>query len=168
MGIISFLFGSQKPIHRTPRVIIESSYAGNVEHNTYYLRKCMNHSLLKGEAPYASHGLYTQPGVLDDKIETEREMGLHAGWAWMDVADLVAVYCDNGVSEGMRRGIQKAREKNIPVEHRSIYSEVCANCGARDSFASCLLDVPGETRINWYICRNCGYRKKGTGLDKGV
>lgn len=48
------------------RVIIESPYAGNVEANATYLRRCLRDSLLRGEAPFASHAIYTLPGVLDD------------------------------------------------------------------------------------------------------
>lgn len=45
------------------RVVIESPFAGDVELNLRYLRACMHHCLKSGEAPYASHALYTQPGV---------------------------------------------------------------------------------------------------------
>jgi len=65
------------------RVIIESPFAGKGEtasermfeeyKNIRYLRACMRDCLLKGEAPFASHGLYTQEGVLDDTIPEERE-----------------------------------------------------------------------------------------------
>jgi hypothetical protein len=99
-------------------VVIESPYAGDVERNLRYLRACLRDSLLRGEAPFASHGLYTQAGVLDDLVRADREMGMHAGWAWMQRADLVAVYEDFGISSGMRRGIAMA--VHVPVEYRSI------------------------------------------------
>jgi hypothetical protein len=123
----------------------------------------MAHSLSKGEAPFASHGLYTQPGVLDDNIKAEREKGLHAGWAWMDAADLVAVYCDEGLSDGMKRGIKRAEEKSIRIEYRLTQSERCINCNISDVHAY----FPNEG-IGEHICRNCGYRKTGTVLDKSV
>lgn len=44
-------------------VIIESPFAGDVVRNLRYLRACMRDCLRRGEAPYASHALYTQPGV---------------------------------------------------------------------------------------------------------
>lgn len=47
-------------------VIIESPYAGDVDRNLEYLRAAMRDCLKRGEAPFASHALYTQPGVLDD------------------------------------------------------------------------------------------------------
>jgi len=100
--------------------IIESPYAGDVESNLIYLRRCLRDSLMRGEAPYASHALYTQPGVLDDRDPAQRERGISAGWDWMRRADKVAVYCDRGVSDGMRRGIARARDLGLPVEFRFV------------------------------------------------
>ena len=57
------------------RVIVESPYAGNVEGNIEYARACVRDSLARGEAPIASHLLYTQCGVLRDELATERAMG---------------------------------------------------------------------------------------------
>lgn len=65
-----------------PRVVVESPYAGDVERNLRYLRAALRDCLLRGEAPYASHAIYTQPGVLDDDIPSERTRGIHAGLAW--------------------------------------------------------------------------------------
>ena len=67
-------------------VIIESPYAGNVPLNLLYLRACMRDCLSRGEAPFASHALYTQPGVLDDGDPAERAHGIEAGFAWRAVA----------------------------------------------------------------------------------
>ena len=47
-------------------VIFESPYAGDVEANTEYARRCVRDSLMRGEAPIASHLLYTQPGILHE------------------------------------------------------------------------------------------------------
>ncbi len=57
------------------RVIIESPYAGDVETNVRYARACVRDSLLHGEAPIASHLLYTQEGVLRDEVPEERRWG---------------------------------------------------------------------------------------------
>jgi hypothetical protein len=140
---------------KIPRIIVESPFSGNVERNTAYLRKCLNDSLLRGEAPYASHGLYTQEGVLNDLISEERNMGLRAGWAWIEVADTTAVYCDYGLSDGMKKGIFLALENHIPVECRFLKKTICLNC---DSDEPCFgLSVKGDDlRI---ICKSCGYDK---------
>ena len=78
----------------------------------------MRDSLMRGEAPLASHLLYTQ--MLDDTIPAEREMGMGAGKAWSEFAECVIVYDDLGVSKGMEWGIEAAKSRCIPVEYRSI------------------------------------------------
>ncbi len=102
------------------RVVIESPYAGDVGYNLRYLRACMADCLRRDEAPYASHGLYTQPGVLDDGKPIERELGIVAGFAWRDVADLTVVYTDLGVTKGMQCGVDDATRKGRPVEFRTL------------------------------------------------
>ena len=99
-------------------VVIESPYAGDVEKNLAYMRVAMCDSLARGEAPFASHALYTQ--VLRDENPKERELGMQAGFAWGRVAELTAVYLDLGITAGMLRGIDRAIEAGRPVEYRSI------------------------------------------------
>lgn len=103
-----------------PLVIIESPYAGDVEANVEYARMCVKDSLMRGEAPTASHLLYTQPGILDDTIPEERQLGIEAGLEWRRVAERTVVYADRGISEGMRYGIALAIESRIPVAYRHI------------------------------------------------
>lgn len=92
------------------RVIIESPYQGNIELNLRYLRACMADCIRRGEAPFASHGLYTQPGVLRDGVPEERMAGIHAGFAWRGAADATVVYTDLGTSTGMGYGIKAAKQ----------------------------------------------------------
>lgn len=101
-------------------VILESPYAGNIEANVEYARKCLHDSLSRGEAPIASHLLYTQPGVLDDDDPIERQWGIDAGLAWKRVADASVVYTDRGISRGMEYGIAAAKAVGIPIEYRSL------------------------------------------------
>lgn len=102
-------------------VIIESPYAGDVEANVDYARRCVRDSLSRGEAPIASHLLYTQPGILDDNDPIERQWGIDAGLAWRAVAQASVVYIDmGGVSRGMEYGIAAAKAAGIPIEYRSI------------------------------------------------
>lgn len=105
------------------RVIIESPYAGDVEKNMRYLWACMSDCLHRGETPYASHGLYTQPGVLRDDVPEERELGIRAGFAWRAVAEKTVVYTDLGVSRGMEYGIAHATELGHPIEYRQLRGE---------------------------------------------
>ena len=103
------------------RVILESPYAGNVDLNTRYARLCVKDSLSKGEAPLASHLLYTQ--MLDD--DEEREWGINAGLEWLKGAEYTVVYTDLGVSDGMKRGIEAAYAAGLPVEWRRLG---CSGC----------------------------------------
>lgn len=104
-------------------VIIESPYAGDIRANVSYARACVRDSLLRGEAPIASHLLYTQPGILDDDIPSERQQGIDAGLAWRSAAQATVVYTDAGISKGMEYGIAAAKAAGIPVEYRSLYNQ---------------------------------------------
>ncbi len=101
-------------------VILESPYAGEVEANVAYARRCLRDSLRRGESPIASHLLYTQPGVLDDAVPVERQQGIDAGLAWRRVAEASVVYTDRGISKGMEYGIKAAEQAGIPVEYRRL------------------------------------------------
>lgn len=101
-------------------VIIESPYAGDVQANLAYARKAVRDSLMRGEAPLASHLLYTQDGILNDDIPEERKRGIEAGLAWISFADASVVYADRGISKGMEYGIEQAQAAGIPVEVRFI------------------------------------------------
>lgn len=102
------------------RVILESPYAGDVDGNLIYARACVRDSLLRHEAPIASHLLYTQPGILNDDDQSERQHGIDAGLAWGMVADATVVYIDKGISRGMQYGIGKALKQKRPVEYRAL------------------------------------------------
>lgn len=102
-------------------VILESPYTGDVEANEEYARLCVRDSLSRGEAPIASHLLYTQPGILDDDAPAERQWGIDAGLAWKAVAHGSVVYTDRGITRGMEYGIAAAKAEGIPVEMRTIY-----------------------------------------------
>ena len=108
--------------HQMRRVILESPFAGDVVANQQYARACVRDALLRGEAPLASHLLYTQPGILNDDDRNERAHGINAGHAWMHHADAVVVYTDRGISSGMQAGIRSAEFHGVPVEYRSLGS----------------------------------------------
>ena len=112
-------------------VIVESPYAPKDATSTedfakkialheVYARAAMKDCLRRGEAPYASHLLYTQPGVLDDMVSAERSLGIEAGLAWGKKADATVVYEDLGLSGGMLLGIATAKAERRPVEMRRL------------------------------------------------
>ena len=114
----------------TRRVIIESPYAGNSRwrvvaffqrvQNRKYARAAVRDRLWRGESPIASPRLYTQPGILREEIPGERQQGIEAGLAWRAVAEVSAVYTDQGISKGMTFGIEAAEAAGIPVEYRTL------------------------------------------------
>jgi hypothetical protein len=103
------------------RVIIESPFAGHgatpeeraadAERKLRYARACLADSLARGEAPLASHLLYTQPGVLDDAKPEEREKGIKAGFAWRCLAEATVFCVDLGMSPGMIAALEDAQSE---------------------------------------------------------
>lgn len=105
--------------------ILESPFAGDTpkdtEINIQYARACMKDMLLKEEAPYASHLLYTQEGVLDDKVPSERSRGIYAGFAWKHLPNVHTIfYTDRGMSLGMDLALEYCKQKGMSYELRSL------------------------------------------------
>lgn len=102
-------------------VIIESPYKGDIERNVKYARECVKDSLMRGEAPLASHLLYTQEGILDDNVPEERTLGILAGLSWTKVAEKHVFYIDHGMSSGMMIARSSAIINGVDIEYRNIY-----------------------------------------------
>ena len=97
---------------------LRASGERTMEMNLEYARRCMKDSLEKGEAPFAMHLLYTQ--VLNDSLVEERKQGMICGLAWLLHAEAVILYCDYGVSSGMKAAYKKALANDIVIELRFI------------------------------------------------
>lgn len=102
---------------------IEDIRAAELERNSRYLSAALADCLRRGEAPFASHGLYTRPGVLDDGKPEERAHGILAGFAWRYVAATTIFYVDLGWSDGMQRGLQHVHEIGATCELRRLGGE---------------------------------------------
>lgn len=102
------------------RTIIESPFAGDTAANLAYARAAVADSLGRGEAPLASHLIYTQPGIIGDGINATRGWGLEANLQWIDAADQLVVYTDRGISPDMTLAITAARRAGLQVIHRSL------------------------------------------------
>lgn len=102
------------------RVILESPFAGDIEANLIYARRALRDSLSRGEAPLASHLLYTQPGVLEDSQAEDRKLGIAAGLAWRGVAQLQVFYTDRGWSRGMIFAFAQCLEEQREFELRAL------------------------------------------------
>lgn len=111
-------------------VIIESPFMGkgetdeqklyNQEQNIAYARRCVRECVTEhGEAPIASHLLFTQEGILRDSAPSERDMGIEAGLAWRFVADFTVFYVDRGWSHGMRQALALCKKEKRPYKIRS-------------------------------------------------
>ena len=105
-------------------VLIESPYRGNsyekIFENIIYARLCVINSLSRGEIPFASHLLYAQTGITDDRNPEERKRGIAAGWRMGEFASLSAFYIDMGWSSGMLSGKETAEKIGRPIEERSL------------------------------------------------
>lgn len=118
------------------RVCIESPYGGDIALNVRYARACMRDCVKRGEAPLASHILYTQVGILDDSIPEERELGMRCGFEWNRWADRTVVYGDLGISNGMQAGMRDAVKRGRAIEHRKIgFGWINATIGPADAKA---------------------------------
>lgn len=118
-------------------VVVESPFATNTitlpggrQHeieqteNVTYARACLHDCLVSyGEAPYASHLLYPQPGVLDDDVPHERDLGIKAGLEVGRKADLRIFYLDRGFSSGMAWALRFALEIGQECEVRRLGGE---------------------------------------------
>jgi hypothetical protein len=105
-------------------VVLESPFAAfdeyTVEDNIEFARRCMRDCILKGEAPIASHLLYTQPGILDDEIPEERAIGIEAGLLWAAHAEEAVFYTDRGFSRGMKQALERHQREGRPVVLRTL------------------------------------------------
>lgn len=116
-------------------VVIESPFAGhstwpwpftglgkwiNRQQNIRYARRAMADSLARGEAPIASHLLYTQRGILRDDVYDERMRGIQAGFLWARCAKRRIFYVDRGMSPGMVLARREAAAIGQTIEFRAI------------------------------------------------
>ncbi len=108
-----------------PKVQLESPFGAPTREgiitNVAYALIAMRDSLERGEAPFASHLLYTQ--MLDDRDPHERSEGIEAGLVIGNDAALTAVYTDLGISRGMKYGIERAEAEGREIVWRRLYDE---------------------------------------------
>ena len=107
-------------IIRRPLVIVESPYAGDIDAHVAYAKRAVHDCMLRGEAPIASHLLFTQPGILDDNRPDERRLGIECGLAWYQAKVVVMFYVDYGISPGMSQALKYCDLTQTPFEWRTI------------------------------------------------
>lgn len=105
-------------------VIVESPYGNDdpieVMRNEIYCRAAIRDCLQRGEAPFASHGLYPLPGILKDSVREDQQRGMRAGFAIGELFPTRLFYMDRGLSSGMWEGVIKAKELNQCVSFKRI------------------------------------------------
>ena len=106
-------------ITKLPLVVVESPLKGLQRHvaESYAEAACWD-CMTRGEAPFASHLIYTR--YLDDGDPEQRQIGMHCGRAWLRVVDYVAVYTDLGISEGMAIAVGLAEKLKKKIEFRTL------------------------------------------------
>ena len=117
------------------RVYIASPFRADTpddrdRHRLYLFDACEDATSL-GDAWVAPHASYTPH--LDDRDPAQREQGLRMGLAWIapGVIDVLLVYADLGISEGMAAEIALAESARIPVVTRSLPGWSSSRCPYR-------------------------------------
>lgn len=107
-----------------PVVLLESPFSGKtpgeLARNIQYARLAIRDCISRGEAPFASHLLYTQDHILLDTIPEERQLGIACGLAFQYIAASVVVYTNLGITEGMQQGISHAEKLQLPILYRTL------------------------------------------------
>ena len=117
------------------------------EYRRAALRDCFD----RGEAPFASHGLY--PGALDDDDPNDRARGIAAGFAWGRLAVRRYLYLDLGCSRGMLQGLAEAGEHG-----QEVYARTLGEPWARHAPADCTCARAGRGD-GWPVpCAACAVR----------
>lgn len=126
------------PARTLVRTLVCSPYSASTlqerEANIAYAWACLRDSARNhGEAPFASHLLYTQSpggrwaeekdGTTDEKHWISREDGLACEAAWRAAAERIVFYTDRGWSRGMIQAKDAAIHSNTPYVIRSLPAE---------------------------------------------
>jgi len=110
-------------------VTVESPFAGKtaiqMQRNKEYLAAALADCFARGEVPFASHGIYTAKGVLDDTKPEERRKGMDAGFeVSRRIGGKRVFYIDRGFSSGMVEGLKQATLWNTDgIDIRSLGDE---------------------------------------------
>jgi hypothetical protein len=130
-------------------VVVESPYAGDVAKNEAYLSLCLADCFNRGEAPFASHGLYTRRHVLNDKVKAERLKGMAAGFAWARLVEHRVAYVDLGETAGMVAGREEAARLEQSWEERKLgpiwdeyLARMCQRCYLAPRWRPLMKDGP--------------------------
>jgi len=97
------------------------TYAELMRHNIQYARMLLADALERGDAPFASHLLYTQ--VWSESVEL-RSAGIAAGLEWSHAAEQIVFGVDLGISSGMRAARDNASLINVTTIDRCLFVDM--------------------------------------------
>jgi hypothetical protein len=91
-------------------VCIQSPWAelGGGKEAALYLQRCIQDCLRREEIPLNANAIYYILNGTEPEDETARARRLSTSLRYVLVANIVAVYCDHGISQGMKRAIDFA------------------------------------------------------------
>lgn len=94
------------------RSFVETPFAGDVEANLEYTRKCMQAEMEKGHAPFTARLLYMlyPEGDTEGRARANKLAGRFREHA------VTVFYVDNGWSEGMKKSLRECDAKGLPWE----------------------------------------------------
>jgi hypothetical protein len=109
----------ESPFRPPPGGVAPYSERETLRQNLVYAKLCLDDALKRGEAPFASHLLYTQVWAETNEL---REAGIKAGNEWRRAAGLCVLYVDLGTTGGMKRAADDSRSLNIDVTTRRLFA----------------------------------------------
>lgn len=83
-----------------------------------YLKKCVENSFMRGEAPYC--GSLVNYKILKYNNPIEKDIGIMTDVSFVTVTGNLAVYIDYGITPAMFALINVAKVKNARIEYRKI------------------------------------------------
>ena len=109
-----------------PRLVLlelpyESKTKEELEKYIEYAESCIDDCFERGESPFNYHLFHPPEIILRNNESKERKLRIEADLAWMELADAIVVYTDLGITKGMKRGIERAKEIDKIIEHRQLY-----------------------------------------------
>lgn len=97
-----------------PLIYVCSPYAGDVESNIRRAREYCRFAVSMNTIPLASHLLF--PQFLDDKVQSQRELGLFMGFVLMGKCQEVWCFGDR-ISTGMKLELAKAKQRGMRIRY---------------------------------------------------
>ena len=97
------------------KIYVCSPLSGDIENNIKKARNYCRKIMHEGNMPLAPHIYFTQ--FLNDEKQEERIIGMNMGLIRLKECDEIWVFCQNGISSGMKAEIEYAEKIKIPIRY---------------------------------------------------